>query len=137
MSNLGKPSAPRKPGSLLRIYRALSPALCAATRLAGPLSAKLAQGNAGRQGLMDRLAAGAERVKGGVWFHVTSVGEYEQARPIITALQERSEPPLMDGWACGSADRLPAPGLDRRALEWSPGSHGAPPPGGGRQQPPP
>ena len=80
-------------GILLRLYRGLSPALCAATRLAGPLSPKLAAGIAGRRGLMDRLAAGAHLVKGGVWFHATSVGEYEQARPIIAALKERSDPP--------------------------------------------
>jgi 3-deoxy-D-manno-octulosonic-acid transferase len=80
-------------GMLLGLYRGLSPALCGATRMAGPLSAKLAAGISGRKGLMDRLAAGAEKVRGGVWFHVTSVGEYEQARPIITALKERPEPP--------------------------------------------
>jgi len=80
-------------GLLLGLYRGLSPALCAASRLAGPLSPKLAAGISGRKGLMDRLTAGAEKVRGGVWFHVASVGEYEQARPIITALKERSDPP--------------------------------------------
>ena len=87
-----KPAA-RKTGVLLRLYRGLSPALCAATKLAGPLSPKLAAGLAGRRGLMNRLAAGADLVKGGVWFHATSVGEYEQARPIIAALKERPDPP--------------------------------------------
>ena len=80
-------------GPLLRLYRGLSPLLSRATGLAGPLSPKLARGIAGRRGLMDRLTAGADRVLGGVWFHVTSVGEYEQARPIIAALKERAEPP--------------------------------------------
>jgi len=93
---------PRKPnpsvqmnrtGFLLGLYRGLSPALCAATRLAGPLSPKLAEGIAGRRGLMDRLTAGAPVVRGGVWFHVTSVGEYEQARPIIAAIKDRPDPP--------------------------------------------
>jgi 3-deoxy-D-manno-octulosonic-acid transferase len=79
-------------GSVLRLYRGLSPLLAGAVKLAGPLSSKLAQGIEGRAGLMDRLAAGADRVRGGVWFHVTSVGEYEQARPIIAALGERSSP---------------------------------------------
>jgi 3-deoxy-D-manno-octulosonic-acid transferase len=79
-------------GALLRLYRGLSPALAAAIRLARPFSAKLAAGIAGRRGLMDRLAAGASLVRGGIWFHVTSVGEYEQARPIISALRERQEP---------------------------------------------
>jgi len=80
-------------GLLLGLYRGLSPALCAATRLAGPVSGKLAAGIAGRRGLMDRLAEGADKVRGGVWFHVTSVGEYEQARPIITALKQRPDAP--------------------------------------------
>jgi len=80
-------------GFLLGLYRELSPVLCSAARLAGPLSPKLAEGIAGRRGLMNRLAAGADRVRGGVWFHVTSVGEYEQARPIIAALKELPESP--------------------------------------------
>ncbi len=88
-------SSPNRNGLLLGLYRGLSPALCAATRLAGPLSGKLAAGIAGRRGLMDRLEAGADKVRGGVWFHVTSVGEYEQARPIITALKQRPDcPPI-------------------------------------------
>jgi len=80
-------------GFLLGLYRGLSPVLSAATRLAGPLSPKLAEGIAGRRGLMDRLTAGAPLVRGGVWFHVTSVGEYEQARPIIAAIKDRPDPP--------------------------------------------
>ncbi len=88
------PATPRnRTGFLLGLYRGLSPALCSAARMAGPLSAKLAEGIAGRRGLMDRLTAGAPLVKGGVWFHVTSVGEYEQARPIIAALKDRTDPP--------------------------------------------
>ena len=85
--------ADRKSGVMLRLYRGLSPALCAAAGLAGPLSPKLAEGLAGRRGLMNRLAANADLVKGGVWFHATSVGEYEQARPIIAALKNRPDPP--------------------------------------------
>jgi len=64
--------------------------------LAARFSAKLATGVGGRQDLMARLAATADRVRGGVWFHVTSVGEYEQARPVIKALQDRPDaPPIM------------------------------------------
>jgi 3-deoxy-D-manno-octulosonic-acid transferase len=76
-------------GTALRLYRALSPVLAAAAPLAAPLSAKLARGAAGRVGVMGRLVAAAERLRGGVWFHVTSVGEYEQARPVIAAIRER------------------------------------------------
>jgi len=86
-------SAPDRTGTALSLYRGLSPLLARAAGWAGPLSAKLAEGIAGRKGLMDRLEAGAERVRGGVWFHVTSVGEYEQARPLIASLKERNAPP--------------------------------------------
>ncbi len=77
----------------LRLYRALSPALARAVPLAAAASEKLAAGVAGREGLDARLAAAAPAVRGGVWFHVTSVGEYEQARPLIAALQALPEPP--------------------------------------------
>lgn len=77
-------------GPLLRFYRNLSPALCQATQIAAPFAPKLATGLAGRQGLMERLIAAAPKVRGGVWFHVTSVGEYEQARPVIEAIKLRS-----------------------------------------------
>lgn len=85
----------RDPGLSLRLYRSLGPALAGATRLATPWSPKLAAGVAGRRGLMARLLAGAGTVRGGVWFHATSVGEYEQARPLIAAIREtRPEVPV-------------------------------------------
>jgi len=77
----------QKIGAALRLYRGLSPALCRTARLAGPLSPKLAAGLRGRHGLMERLLAAADIVRGGIWFHVTSVGEYEQARPVIAAIR--------------------------------------------------
>ncbi|MFN2138813.1 MAG: glycosyltransferase N-terminal domain-containing protein [Candidatus Promineifilaceae bacterium] len=44
---------------------------------------------------MDRLTAASDRLQGCVWFHVTSVGEYEQARPVIAALKGES---IDAGW---------------------------------------
>jgi len=76
------------PGYSLRLYRNLSPALCRAAQLAGPFVPKLAVGLTGRHGLMKRLLTAAPRIRGGIWFHVTSVGEYEQARPIIAAIRQ-------------------------------------------------
>jgi len=80
---------------LLRLYQGASPAL---DHLAGQLAAfspKLAAGVRGRTGLDDRLAGAAPRLMDGVWFHVTSVGEYEQARPVIAAIKEtRPELPV-------------------------------------------
>ena len=61
--------------------------------LAAPWSAKLSDGLRGRRGWRQRAAEVADRVRGGLWFHVTSVGEYEQARPVITALQALPERP--------------------------------------------
>ena len=78
----------RPPGLSLRLYRAFGPLLAGAANLAAPMSEKLGAGVAGRRGLMTRLLAAADRVRGCVWFHATSVGEYEQARPLITAIGE-------------------------------------------------
>ncbi len=76
-------------GPALRFYRNVSPVLAGLPPLLAPFFPKLAEGVAGRRGLLRRLLAASATVRGGVWFHVTSVGEYEQARPLITALQEQ------------------------------------------------
>ncbi len=86
----------RAPGLSLGAYRLLSPGLAALAPLAAPFLPKLREGLRGRCGLSQRLAAAAPAVQGCVWFHVTSVGEYEQARPLIAALRERPDcPPLV------------------------------------------
>ncbi len=73
----------------------------AAVRLALPLlpaaaafAPKLGRGLAGRRELMSRLRNAAPLVRGGVWLHATSVGEYEQARPILRRLRELGVGPL-------------------------------------------
>ena len=53
-------------------------------------SAKVRQGVEGRKGLWRRLEAAKDELRGCVWFHATSVGEYEQARPILRALREEA-----------------------------------------------
>lgn len=81
---------------LLRLYRSLSPVLAGLAPQAAPFVAKLHTGIEGRRGLWERLAPAADRVRGGVWFHVTSVGEYEQARPVIAAIKQLpAAPPVM------------------------------------------
>ena len=77
----------KSPGLILGFYRALSPALAGMVPIAAQFFPKLETGRKGRQGLLQRLEKGAEKVRGGVWFHVTSVGEYEQARPVINAIK--------------------------------------------------
>ena len=84
------------PGHLLRLYRSLSPFLVGLVPPLAHYSPKLQAGVLGRQGLMNRLAEASPKVRGGVWFHVTSVGEYEQSRPVIEAIKRRKNaPPVM------------------------------------------
>jgi 3-deoxy-D-manno-octulosonic-acid transferase len=78
-------------GPVLQLYRSFAPAAIGLLPMLAPLSEKLREGLAGRAGILDRLVAAGERMRGCVWVHVASVGEYEQARPIIAALRERAE----------------------------------------------
>ncbi|MEK6649872.1 MAG: glycosyltransferase N-terminal domain-containing protein, partial [Bacteroidota bacterium] len=70
---------------------ALIPLLGGALRLAAIGNAKIRQGLRGRRGLLDRLREETERLGPGkrVWVHSSSLGEFEQAKPIIAALKER------------------------------------------------
>lgn len=43
----------------------------------------------GRKGLLERLEAACGNVEGIIWFHVASLGEFEEARPVIEATRER------------------------------------------------
>jgi 3-deoxy-D-manno-octulosonic-acid transferase len=79
-------------GLLLRLYRTLAPAAIGLLPAVAPFSAKLREGLAGREGLLARLLAAGDRVQGCVWVHASSVGEYEQARPVIAALRESRGP---------------------------------------------
>ena len=87
-SPLGRPR-----GHLLRFYQTISPALVGLTNQLASFSPKLETAVLGRRNLMQKLAEIAPRVRGGVWFHVTSVGEYEQARPVIEAIKAQADPP--------------------------------------------
>jgi 3-deoxy-D-manno-octulosonic-acid transferase len=73
-----------------RAYAALVPLLRGGARLAAWRRPKVRAGLAGRRGLQARLAAfGAAHAGRTVWMHSASVGEYEQARPVIAALRAR------------------------------------------------
>jgi len=67
------------------------PFLWAALRLSGLFSAKVRRGIAGRRGLLDELDRQARNLQPGkrVWFHSSSMGEFEQAKPIIAALKRQ------------------------------------------------
>ncbi len=75
---------------MLWAYNTLLPVARAGARLAAARRSKLRAGLAGRRGVGARLAAfGAAHAGRTVWFHSTSVGEYEQARPITSLLRAR------------------------------------------------
>jgi 3-deoxy-D-manno-octulosonic-acid transferase len=78
------------PGYVL--YNVMLPAARAIARFAALYNDKIAEGLAGRKGLEERWhrkAAGLDRGKQLVWFHVSSVGEFEQAKPVMNLLAER------------------------------------------------
>lgn len=80
------------------IYSAIAvPLAYGAVRAAAPFHGKLRRTVRGREGVRQRWANAASRLPARpVWFHVASVGEYEQARPIVTALaKERPEIPVV------------------------------------------
>ena len=61
-------------------------------QLAGLVRAKVRRGIRGRRFLFVRLARNMQDVQPGprVWFHVSSMGEFEQAKPIIRELKGRT-----------------------------------------------
>jgi 3-deoxy-D-manno-octulosonic-acid transferase len=78
-------------------YNALLPLAALAARVAAPFNEKIAEGLRGRRGLRPRWiekAAHLERRGRLIWFHVSSVGEYEQAKPVMNLLAERLGPSL-------------------------------------------
>jgi len=65
----------------------------AGIKLAAPFVPKARAWVEGRRGLWARLEAKAEALQGCVWIHCASVGEFEQARPVLETLQ-RERPGL-------------------------------------------
>jgi 3-deoxy-D-manno-octulosonic-acid transferase len=63
------------------------PAAYGLAHVAAAFRPKLRRSLTERKGVNDRwLAAGKKMAEKPIWFHVASVGEYEQARPLISAL---------------------------------------------------
>ncbi|MDD3642309.1 MAG: glycosyltransferase N-terminal domain-containing protein [Candidatus Krumholzibacteria bacterium] len=74
------------------IYSAALPLAAAGARIAALFNGKIAEGISGRRGLKERWARAASRIERGrtlLWFHVSSVGEFLQARPVIDLLAAR------------------------------------------------
>lgn len=65
-------------------------------RLVAPFVPKARQWIDGRTDLWQRLEAKADQLQGCVWIHCASVGEFEQARPVLEAIQrERPDLPTL------------------------------------------
>ena len=76
--------------SIIYSYLAI-PMLWIVFRIMGFFNAKVRRGIAGRKELFDQLARHTDGLRPGkrVWFHSSSMGEFEQAKPIIAALRQR------------------------------------------------
>jgi 3-deoxy-D-manno-octulosonic-acid transferase len=58
-------------------------------RVAAPFSKKISLFVSGRKGLMKKIAEATNGENDIIWFHCPSVGEFEQARPIIERYRQR------------------------------------------------
>ncbi len=68
------------------------PLFALAIRLAALFNPKVAKGVAGRRGLLTRLAQACSHLPvhaPRIWIHIASLGEFEQAKPIVQALRRR------------------------------------------------
>lgn len=74
-------------------YNALAvPLLIGGMHLARFTSEKAKLGHEGRRRLWTRIALHEARLRDCVWVHVSSAGEYEQARPLLRAMRARLGP---------------------------------------------
>ena len=64
------------------------PAAYGVLSAAVPFHKKLRRTFRARRNIRERWTENAPRGMHPIWFHVASVGEYEQARPVITALEK-------------------------------------------------
>lgn len=86
--------APEKPGRVPFLpwlaYNGLAiPAMLAGAQVGRIVDPKIRAGFEERRRLFERFALHRARLQGCVWFHASSAGEYEQARPLLRGLRER------------------------------------------------
>ena len=70
------------------------PAMLAGAQIGRLVDPKIRTGFEDRKKIFERFELNRTRLKGCIWFHASSAGEYEQARPILRALRERTGPEL-------------------------------------------
>ncbi|MBS9525540.1 3-deoxy-D-manno-octulosonic acid transferase [Litoribacter alkaliphilus] len=63
--------------------------------LVGRTNAKLQAMAEGRKGVFGKLAAFKSQHEKVIWFHVASLGEYEQAKPVMAKLKEKSDAAIL------------------------------------------
>jgi 3-deoxy-D-manno-octulosonic-acid transferase len=68
------------------------PAMLAGAQIGRLVDPKIRAGFEDRNRIFERFELNRHRLNGCVWFHASSAGEYEQARPILRALRERTGP---------------------------------------------
>ncbi len=78
----------RRPHVTESLYARLARAVLPVLPVAAPFSEKLKRGLTGRRDLASRLDTASSELQGCIWLHATSVGEYEQAIPIVRRLRE-------------------------------------------------
>lgn len=87
-------NSPEKPARVPLLpwlaYNGLAvPAMLAGAQVGRLVDPKFRAGFEDRRRIFERFELHRPRLQGCVWFHVSSAGEYEQARPILRALRER------------------------------------------------
>ena len=70
------------------------PGILAGAQIGRLVDPKIRTGFEDRSKIFERFELHRHRLKGCIWFHASSAGEYEQARPILRALRKRSGPEL-------------------------------------------
>jgi 3-deoxy-D-manno-octulosonic-acid transferase len=90
------------------LYNLLLPAAAGAGYAVSLFHEKLREAARGRKGWRSRWAgAGDQLVDRPVWFHVSSVGEFEQAKPVITSLaQSHPDIPVIVSFSSPSGYRF-------------------------------
>ncbi|MCK4235828.1 MAG: hypothetical protein KAX38_01835, partial [Candidatus Krumholzibacteria bacterium] len=81
----------------MALYNFLLPFAVSLAKVAASFNPKIAEGFKERKNLRESWKLGSERLaRNGplVWFHVSSVGEFEQAKPVMDLLTKRIDPSL-------------------------------------------
>ncbi len=74
------------------LYNLLLPVAAVGAKVSAKFNAKIADGIGGRKDLRERWSKSADALDPGkrtIWFHVSSVGEFLQARPVMDLLAEK------------------------------------------------